>query len=322
LMSSFAGNISEVMAMASSSKRDIDHSGQYNSAYDDQTTDFLTFGHSSGRGSPDPVRRMIDNDSTIDTTLQPPTDKRRSADKSHHSNRSGRSSKSRDRSGHSSEDRPRRSSDRHRRHKSPATPPQETRHPQTSEPRHQRSTSTPVKQESPSVRMRSNSASRIPVPANTYTLPNSKHSTSQNKSAASSSAGHRSTRSSPAQSHRSNKSSPSADADRKSSPHSAAGSRRSHSPSNKSSSRGVRSTSPARSLGVTSSGRLSSINGAGLNGSRHSSSTGSMVAERFLEDQRQRTTALENLLDQHIQGLRDESHQLLTDTDTYLNSFT
>lgn len=38
LMSSFAGNISEVMAMASSSKRDIDHSGQYNSAYDDQTT--------------------------------------------------------------------------------------------------------------------------------------------------------------------------------------------------------------------------------------------------------------------------------------------
>ena len=38
MMSSFAGNISEVMAMASSSKRDIDHSGQYNSAYDDQTT--------------------------------------------------------------------------------------------------------------------------------------------------------------------------------------------------------------------------------------------------------------------------------------------
>ena len=38
MMSSFAGNISEVMAMASSSKRDINHSGQYNSAYDDQTT--------------------------------------------------------------------------------------------------------------------------------------------------------------------------------------------------------------------------------------------------------------------------------------------
>ena len=53
-----------------------------------------------------------------------------------------------------------------------------------------------------------------------------------------------------------------------------------------------------------------------------SSSTGSMVAERFLEDQRQRTTALEQLLDQHIQGLRDESRQLLTDTDQYLNSFT
>ena len=47
-----------------------------------------------------------------------------------------------------------------------------------------------------------------------------------------------------------------------------------------------------------------------------------MVAERFLEDQRQRTTALEQLLDQHIQGLRDESRQLLTDTDQYLNSFT
>ena len=38
MMSSFAGNISDVMAMASSSKRDINHSGQYNSAYDDQTT--------------------------------------------------------------------------------------------------------------------------------------------------------------------------------------------------------------------------------------------------------------------------------------------
>ena len=46
MMSSFAGNISEVMAMASSSKRDINHSGQYNSAYDDQTTGTVYTPHS------------------------------------------------------------------------------------------------------------------------------------------------------------------------------------------------------------------------------------------------------------------------------------
>ena len=47
MMSSFAGNISEVMAMASSSKRDINHSGQYNSAYDDQTTGTVYTPHSN-----------------------------------------------------------------------------------------------------------------------------------------------------------------------------------------------------------------------------------------------------------------------------------
>ena len=36
-MSSFAGNISDVLAMASSSRRDVNHS-HFNSAYDDQTT--------------------------------------------------------------------------------------------------------------------------------------------------------------------------------------------------------------------------------------------------------------------------------------------
>ena len=50
--------------------------------------DFLTFGGGqSDRPSPDPVRRLVDQDSTLNTTLQPPTEERRSADRSHRSNR-------------------------------------------------------------------------------------------------------------------------------------------------------------------------------------------------------------------------------------------
>ena len=52
--------------------------------------DFLTFGGGqSDRPSPDPVRRLVDQDSTLNTTLQPPTDERRSPDRSYPSNRWG-----------------------------------------------------------------------------------------------------------------------------------------------------------------------------------------------------------------------------------------
>ena len=45
-----------------------------------------------------------------------------------------------------------------------------------------------------------------------------------------------------------------------------------------------------------------------------------MIAEKFLRDQRQRTAALEQMLDQHIQGLREDSKQLMADNDQYLHS--
>ncbi|XP_067943819.1 centrosomal protein of 63 kDa-like [Watersipora subatra] len=266
LMASFAGNISEVMAMASSSKKDVSQS-HYNSAYDDQTTDF--FGLRTE--SPDPVRRLISDEATLNCSS------------SKMSNKSQRSSHSRE--NHNCTSTPKKSSF----NSSLREKPSHSRTSSAGHPSHSRTSSVGRSSHS-----RTSSATRQHDVSKSPT-----HGPSKSSPCHRSAKGRHST--SPPVNHP-NRSSSSEGKQTNLSPRVQA----------------ERSPSPGARSFISSPSRISSFHGHDYSESFNTSSTGSMIAEKFLRDQRQRTAALEQMLDQHIQGLRDDSKQLISDNQQYL----